>query len=521
MADEAGTYYPATHAARTPGKPAIIMGGSGEIVTYRQLDDRSNQCAQLLRQRGVTRGGSVAVFIDNQPGFFDVCWGAQRSGLYYTTLNTHLTASEAAYIIDDCDAEVLITSSALSDVARELADRMPRVHTRLMLGGKIDGYESYEEAIAEQPAHPIPDQSEGCDMLYSSGTTGRPKGIRNPLPDRPIGTPSPLIAALANGMYGVSGESVYLSPAPLYHSAPLRFTMTLLRIGATCIVMERFDPREALELIERHGVTFSQWVPTMFVRMLKLPEEERSRFDLSSHVCALHAAAPCPVPVKQEMIEWWGPILEEYYGATEGHGSTQISSEEWLAHPGSVGRPLGCEIHIVDDDGNELPTNEIGNIYFSGGAPFEYHKDLEKTKGTRMRDGWASVGDMGYVDEDGYLYLTDRKANMIISGGVNIYPQETEDVLVMHPKVADVAVFGVPNEDFGEEVKAVVQPMEPSLAGPDLEKELIEYCRQSLSAIKCPRSIDFDPALPRLDTGKLYKRQIRERYWQGHETRIL
>lgn len=320
--------------------------------------------------------------------------------------------------------------------------------------------------------------------------------------------------------FGVSQDTVYLSPAPLYHAAPLRFCMAMHRLGATAVVMERFDPELALRLIEQHRVTVSQWVPTMFIRMLKLPPEVRAAYDVYSQRVAAHSAAPCPVEIKQQMIDWWGPILVEYYGATEGHGGTQIDSAEWMAHRGSVGRPTFGSVHILDDAGEELPVGEVGTVYFSGGAAFEYHKSDEKTTESRLGDR-STVGDVGYVDADGFLYLTDRKANMIICGGVNVYPQETEHVLVMHPAVADVAVVGVPNEDLGEEVRAVVEPLDFASAGPELERELLAWCRERLSHIKCPRSIDFEKKLPRSDAGKLFKRRIRERYWQGRESAII
>jgi acyl-CoA synthetase (AMP-forming)/AMP-acid ligase II len=327
-----------------------------------------------------------------------------------------------------------------------------------------------------------------------------------------------MLRAMAAGRFGCSPDTVYLSPAPLYHSAPLRFTMTLQRLGATSIVMERFDPLQALELIERYRVTLSQWVPTMFIRMLKLDRDERERFDVSSQEVALHSAAPCPISVKEQMIEWWGPILVEYYGATEGHGGTVIEADDWLAHKGSIGRPNpGNEVHVLDDDAKEVPRGEIGTLYFSGGESFQYHGDAEKTAATLSPQGYATVGDVGYVDDEGYVYLTDRKAHMIITGGVNVYPQETENVLVVHPKVYDVAVIGVPNEEFGEEVKAIVQALDPAEAGPELERELIAWCRERLSSVKCPRSVDFEEELPRSETGKLYKRLLRDRYWQGRE----
>jgi acyl-CoA synthetase (AMP-forming)/AMP-acid ligase II len=332
---------------------------------------------------------------------------------------------------------------------------------------------------------------------------------------------------LAQALYGFDGDTVYLSPAPLYHAAPLRYNMTVQRLGGTCIVMEHFDEEQALQLIEKYKITHSQWVPTMFVRMLKLPEEVRTRYDVSSLRCAIHAAAPCPVPVKEQMIDWWGPVLYEYYAGTEGNGFVQLNSEEWLAHKGSVGRPLNCEIHICDDDGAEVPVGEAGTIYFEADDPdapqFQYYNDEKKTRDSRhpKHKHWTTLGDIGRLDEDGYLYLTDRKAFMIISGGVNIYPQEAENLLITHPKVADVAVIGVPNTDFGEEVKAIVQPMDWADAGPELEEELIAFCQSELSKIKCPRSVDFDKELPRHPTGKLYKRLIRDKYWGNHDSKIV
>jgi long-chain acyl-CoA synthetase len=512
--------YPGGHAQRTPDKPATIMGGSGEVVTYRKLDERSNRCARLFRSLGLRRGDAIALLLENRPEFFDLCWGAQRAGLYYTPISTHLKPDEIVYIARDCGARVFVSSRALAEVAGPAAERLPDLRARLSLGD-VPGFEALEPALAAQPSGPIPDESEGAEMLYSSGTTGQPKGIHSPLPGDPIGTPTPLLHGIQLPPFGACADTVYLSPAPLYHSAPLRFTMALHRLGATVVAMERFDAAAALALIERYRVTLSQWVPTMFIRMLKLPERERLRHDLSSQRVAVHAAAPCPVPVKERMIEWWGPILVEYYAATEGNGATQIESAEWLAHRGSVGRPVNCRAHILDDDGRELPSGEVGTVWFEGGQGFSYHNDPEKTAASRNERGWSTVGDVGRLDAEGYLYLTDRKADMIISGGVNVYPRETENFLVLHPKVADVAVFGVPNEEFGQEVKAVVQPADPAEAGPALEKELIEYCRAGLSDIKCPRSVDFEAQLPRAENGKLYKRRLVDRYWKGHATRIL
>jgi acyl-CoA synthetase (AMP-forming)/AMP-acid ligase II len=513
--------YPGIHARTIPEKPAIVMGRSGEVVTYAELDRRSNRCAQLFRSRGLRPGSAIAVFMRNDARYYDPCWAAQRSGLYYTPLSTHLTPDEIEYIAKDCGAEALVASWELREVAAALVPRLPRVKLRLMVGGTAPGFESYEEAVAGQPGEPLADEREGQDLLYSSGTTGHPKGIRIPLPERKIGDPEPITQGMMQGFWGITQDDVYLSPAPLYHSAPLRCTMALQRVGATCVVMEKFDPELALALIERHRVTVSQWVPTMFIRMLKLPPEVRRRYDLSSHRLAVHAAAPCPIPVKERMIEWWGPILFEYYSATEALGSTQIDSRDWLAHKGSVGRAVNCKLHVLDEEGKELPPGQVGTIYFEGGARFAYLNDPEKTARSYSAEGWSTVGDMGTVDAEGYLFLTDRKANMIISGGVNIYPQEAENLLVLHPKVVDVAVFGVPDPEFGEQVKAVVQPVDLALAGPELERELIEFCQKRLARLKCPRSIDFEASLPRSETGKLYKRRLKDRYWQGHATRIL
>ena len=511
--------YPGEHAKTIPDKAAYVMVGSGEVVTYRQLDERSNRLAHLFRTAGLRRGDSIAFMLENHPRFFEICWAAQRAGLYYTAISSRLTPPEAAYIVGDCGAQVFITSAYKRDVAGALVGEMPNVSVRLMLDGVIDGFESYEDAVAKHPTTPIDDESEGGDMLYSSGTTGRPKGVKLPLPETPIGTPS-AVQALGQILYGFTEDAIYLSPAPMYHAAPLRFCMAIMRLGATIVAMERFDPVDYLRLIEEHRVTHTQVVPTMFVRMLKLDEAERARYDMSSLQVCIHAAAPCPIPVKEQMIAWWGPKIHEYYAGTEGNGFCAINSEEWLAHKGSVGKPLVGELHILDEDGNELPTGEAGTIFFGNGGQFEYHNDPEKTASSRNDKGWSTLGDIGKVDEEGYLYLTDRKAYMIISGGVNIYPQEAENVLTMHPKVMDVAVIGVPNEDFGEEVKAIVQPVDMATAGPDLERELLAFCKEQLAGYKCPRSVDFEEELPRHPTGKLYKRLLRDRYWEGHETKI-
>jgi long-chain acyl-CoA synthetase len=514
--------WPGFHAARTPDKPAIIMAGSGEVVTYAQLDAASNRLAQLLYARGLRWGDHIALCMDNCARYLEVTWAAQRSGLVYTPINFHLTAEEMAYIVSDCDARALIVGAALGETPIALARQLaPQVEIRLAAGGALPGYEPYETAVAGQPPLPLAEELEGSPMLYSSGTTGRPKGVMQPHERTPMGGGPPLLQLFCR-LYAVDADAVYLSPAPLYHAAPNHFCMSILRAGGTVVVMERFDPAAALAAIERYRVTHSQWVPTMFVRLLKLPEAERRRYDLSSHRIAIHAAAPCPIAVKEQMIAWWGPILFEYYSSTEGVGATTIDSADWLAHKGSVGRALTGTIHILDDDGNELPPGEPGRVFFEPATPVpvSYHKDPVKTASLRNAAGWGSVGDIGYVDAEGYLYLTDRKDFMIVSGGVNIYPQEIENLLVTHPRVADVAVFGVPNDEMGEEVKAVVQPLDMAAAGPALAAELQAFCRQHLAGYKCPRSIEFIAELPRAPTGKLYKRLLRDRYWQGRTKRI-
>ena len=512
--------HPGVHAATDPDRAAYIMAGDGRTVTYRELEEDSNRIAHYFRSQGLKTGDGVAFFMENNADYFKLCWGAHRAGLYYTCISSYLTAEEIDYIVGDCGAQIFVSSAAKAGVAAELVGMMPRVKARLMVGTPIEGYVGLEAAIADCPNTPIADESEGSDMLYSSGTTGRPKGIKTPLKNEPLGTPGNTLVIL-DKLYGVTSDSIYLSPAPLYQAAPLRFCLGMHRMGATVVVMEHFEAEQALACIERFRATHSQWVPTMFVRMLKLPEETRLKYDVSSLKVAIHAAAPCPVPIKEQMIAWWGPVLHEYYAGTEGNGFCAINSQEWLAHRGSVGRALIGKLHIVGDDGDELPAGQEGAIFYSDGNEFEYHNDPEKTAASRNARGWSTLGDVGYMDEDGYLYLTDRKAFMIISGGVNIYPQEVENLLVTHPAVMDAAVIGVPHEEFGEEVKAVVQAIEPDRAGPDLEAELIGFCRKHLSHIKCPRSIDFDPELPRHANGKLYKRLIKDRYWGKHDSRIV
>jgi long-chain acyl-CoA synthetase len=512
------TRTPSWHAGTRPDALAIVMGSSA-TTTYAELEDRSARFAQVLRGRGLAPGAHVAVLMENNQQYLEVLWAAQRSGLYYTAINWHLRPAEVQYVLDDCGAEAIITSASMVDVVGALD--LSRVATRVIVSGRLDGFEPYDDLLDAASPEPLADEQEGREMLYSSGTTGRPKGVRKELPRTAFGDPMspPVQIAEGIGMFGGGPEAVYLSPAPLYHAAPLVYSMSMHRLGATVIVMEQFDAEQCLELIERHGVTHAQFVPTMFVRLLRLPEDVRTRYDVSSLQVVVHSAAPCPVAIKRQMIEWWGPIIHEYYSGTEDIGSTFITAQEWLAHPGSVGRP-GESCHIVHDTGQELGVGEIGTVYFEGGRSFEYHNDADKTASVTNERGWRTLGDVGYLDEDGYLYLTDRKAHMIISGGVNIYPQEAENVLVEHAAVADVAVIGVPDAEMGEAVKAVVELVDPASASSELAAELIEHCRSRIAAYKCPRSVDFVDALPRAENGKLYKRQLREHYWSDHESLI-
>ena len=517
--------YAGHYVEQHPDRPAFIMASTGEEVTHAELEARANRLAHALRDHGLAPGDHYSIFMENNDRYLEACAAGERSGLYYTCINSYLTAEEVAYIVDNSDSQVLITSPAKRDIALAAAKACPKL-TRILVvdepgGADDDRVRDYVEATSSFPDTPIADEQLGTPMLYSSGTTGRPKGIARPLPVQPPGEMMPLFQFLT-GLWHYREDMIYLSPAPLYHSAPQAAVNLTIRIGGTVVIMERFDPVEYLRLIERYQVTHSQLVPTMFSRMLKMPEEERTRFDLSSLEIAVHAAAPCPVQVKEQMIEWWGPIIHEYYGATEGLGFTACNSEEWLAHKGSVGKVMLGDLHILDDEMNELPMGQPGTIWFKTATPFEYHNDPDKTAESTSPDGtMTTVGDVGYVDEDNYLYLTDRKTFMIISGGVNIYPQETEDLLITHPKVADAAVIGVPNDDLGEEVKAIVQPMPGVEPNDEFTEELLAFCREHLSRQKVPRTIDYRDELPRLPTGKLYKRKLRDEYWGEGQQKIV
>jgi len=517
--------YAAKHAADHPDQPALIMATSGEVVTFGAYEAAANRVAHLLLDQGLQRLDHVAFFMENNPRMLECEGGAERTGLYYTCINSYLAPDEVAYIVNDSTARVFVTSSAKRDIAVQLPALCPGVERWLMADTDTPPapFESLTEATLAYPDTPVDDERLGAAMLYSSGTTGQPKGILRPLPDNPAATPLPLMEFI-KFLFGFREGMVYLSPAPLYHSAPQASVSAALRLGATCVIMEHFDAAHYLDLVRRHRITNSQVVPTMFSRLLKLPDEVRRAADTSSLECVVHAAAPCPVPVKEQMIEWWGPIIVEYYAATEGNGFTFCNSEEWTAHKGTVGKPLVGEVVILDDEGSPCPTGTPGVVWFRGATNFEYFNDPAKTAQSRIDDDagvMSTVGDVGYLDTDGYLYLTDRKTYMIISGGVNIYPQETENLLITHPKVFDAAVIGVPNDDLGEEVKAVVQPAPGVAPGPELERELIAFCREHLAHFKSPRTVDFVTELPRLPTGKLYKRLLRDRYWEGRSTSLV
>ena len=504
--------HPSVHARANPDKPALIIAETGRVISFGELDARSNQGAHLLRQCGLQVGDAVAVLLENHPLFLEIAWAAQRAGLYLVALPSRLTLPEIEYILRDCNARAFITSSTLGGSNADELARVAGAIDLFMIDETAAPFRSWENEVGAQPSTPIKDERAGADMLYSSGTTGRPKGIRPPLAPEGAITTLSSVARVAQAHFGIGEDSVYLCPAPLYHAAPLRWSMATQQLGGTVVLMKKFDAVAALEAIERYRVTVGQWVPTHFIRMLQLPQNVRDSFDLSSMRRAIHAAAPCPVPVKQAMIAWWGPILKEYYAGTESNGMTAIDSAEWLTHQGSVGRAIKGTVRICDENGEPLPAHQTGLIYFEAGGDFEYHNDPAKTAEGRNTYGWTTIGDIGWLDDDGYLYLTDRKSFMIISGGVNIYPQEIENLLATHPKIADAAVIGVPDAEMGERVVAVVQPLQWQDAGPAFAEELNLWMRGQLSGVKVPKQIDFRQELPREPTGKLYKRLLRDEY---------
>lgn len=502
--------HPRHWAQIAPEKPALVMQGSGATITYGELESRANRLANLLRARGCTTGDTIAVLMENHPRFFEIFWAAQRSGLYFTPVSWRFKPDEAAYILEDSGAKLMFASARHIELAGAACDGAG-ITARFVIGTERNGFESYEEAVATMPAAPIADESLGRDMLYSSGTTGRPKGVKNALPHGDVTTIPPVMAFMSR-LYGFDDSTIFLTPTPVYHASGLRYGMVTGHAGGTNVIMESFDAEEALRAIERFRVTHAGFVPTNFVRLLRLPPAVRRRYDLSSLRKVLHGTGPCGRDIKQQMIDWLGPILYENYGGTEGNGLCAIDSDEWFARPGSVGKAMVGRIHILRRDGTEAATGEDGLVHFEGGPRFEYHNDPEKTARAYNPAGWSTLGDIGHLDADGYLYLTDRDSHMIISGGVNIYPQEVENLLLAHPRVLDAAVIGVPNEEFGEEVKAVVHPVDMMDAGPALAGELIDYCRGRMAHFKCPRSVDFADDMPRHETGKIYKRLLKQRY---------
>lgn len=524
--DGAHPYQPRSHR---PSAAAFVICSSGETVSFGELESRANQGAHLLRADGVNSGDHIAILMENRREFLEICFAADRAGVYYTTISTHLDFEEIAYILRDCDARILIASERYAGILIRLDSSEKHqcnfylvnttetdqiVHSSALHPSALRHWES---CVSVLPTTPIADEKQGLDMLYSSGTTGRPKGIKWPLPEQPPGSPSMLIDLLTS-LYGYSQTTRYLSPAPLYHAAPLRHSMVVIKTGGTAYIMDRFDPENSLRLIEKYGITHSQWVPTMFVRLLKMPDVLREQYDLKSMQMAVHAAAPCPIDIKQKMIAWWGNIIHEYYSGTENNGFTSIGSDEWLSHPGSVGQSKLGIPHICDESGQEVATGVEGEIYFENGHQFVYHNDPEKTAQCTNAEGWTTLGDIGFLDEDGYLFLTDRKSFLIISGGVNIYPQKTEDALLSHPAILDAAVIGIPDDDLGEAVLAIVQLTSPDIASTALSTDLIAFCKKRLSSIYCPRHIVFRQSLPRTATGKLYKRNLKADYWPESNT---
>ncbi|MCX4096815.1 acyl-CoA synthetase [Nocardia sp. alder85J] len=511
--------YPGTYADRTPARIAAVLADTGETLTYGELEDRSVRLANTLRAAGLRPGDCVALLTENNLRAFEVYWAALRSGFYITAINRSLTPPETAYIVDDSGAAALIVSGATPEItatAETLATMTPGVRLRLAFDGPVAGYDSYEDTLAAaSPVRPD-DQPHGMPMLYSSGTTGFPKGVQPPLPPYRIGDVrgEPMLR-MVNASFGIDENTVYLSPAPIYHAAPLRWSACVQGHGGTVVMLRRFDAAAVLAAIAKYRVTHGQFVPTMLVRLLQLPGEVRAAADVSSLRCAIHAAAPCPVEVKQRMIDWWGPILTEYYSNTEGTCMTMVDSADWLKHPGTVGRSIIGTLHVCDDTGAELPPGQVGALYGERDTvPFVYHNDPGKSAAAQHPDHptWTTAGDVGYLDEDGFLYLTDRKAFTIISGGVNIYPQEIENALTLHPAIHDIAVIGLPHADLGEAVTAFVQPAAGVTPGPELAEQILDFARERIARFKMPRAVHFVDELPRTETGKLIKRELRQRY---------
>jgi long-chain acyl-CoA synthetase len=506
----------AVTARHHPLRPALIAGT--QTRTFAELNARCNQLARVLRRHGLKDGDAVALVCSNRPEFAEAVYAAQRSGLRITPINWHLTAEEIAYIVSDCEARALIAEVQFASSAAEAGRGSPNASVRLAIGGVIGGFEPYEAALAAEPDHDLEDPTLGQVMFYTSGTTGRPKGVWRP--NRTPQEADTLLRDRYEYFRYQEGQDSNLVTGPLYHGGPFAYSLTMpLSVGVGTVVMDRWGSEDALRLIEQHRITHTHMVPIMFHRLLELPESVRRRYDLSSLRVVVHGAAPCPVETKRSMMQWLGPIVYEYYGATEGR-ATFIDPIEWLRKPGSVGRPNGGHVDIQDSEGNRVPPGVVGTVYLRApdSARFEYFKDGEKTSSVYRGDRFT-VGDMGYIDDDGYLFLTARTAEVIISGGVNIYPAEVDGVLLGHPVVADVATVGVPNREWGEEVKSVVILRPGVRPDTELARELADYVRANLAHYKCPRSIDFAVDLPRDDNGKIYRRRVRDRYWTEIEKR--
>jgi long-chain acyl-CoA synthetase len=514
--------YPGTYARERPDEPAVIWARNGELTTWRNLDAASNQIARLLWAKGLRKGDHIAVLSENHPIYFQIVWAALRSGLYYTPISCYLTPPEVAEVLRVSDANVLFASERQTETAERALLELTEVRHCFRFGGSGAaapplGWEDLDPALSSIPADPLEDEPEGAPLWFSSGTSGRPKAVVRSLPDEP-NDPVALHYAKA---FGLSAETVHLCLGPLHHAAPIGFSTAVLRLGGTVVLTDEFNPEGVLAYIQRYLVTFGHFVPTMFVRLLKLPEETRRGYDVSSLERVIHGAAPCPVKTKEQMIRWWGPIIDEYYGGTEGVGSTIITAAEWLSKPGSVGKASRGTIHIVDESGQEITDGSDGMVYFENPeATTKYRDDPTETASITHALGWQTLGDIGHLDQDGYLFLTDRWMHKVITGGVNVFPREVEDVLLSHPQVLDAAVIGIPNDDLGEEIRGVVQLIDPTRAGDQLAQDLIDYCRVRLAKHKCPRWIDFDDQLPRQSNGKLYKRLIRDRYWVDRATNI-
>jgi len=507
--------------AQSDPEHLALVTPDGRQVKAGALLARANQLVHGLRKRGLANGDAIAVVLPNGAPMIELYLAATQTGWYLVPINHHLTASEIAYIVEDSGAKVLVADERFAAASRAAADEIEFPAAGRFAVGSIPGFQPYAALSEGESADTPADRTAGAVMNYTSGTTGRPKGVRRRLmPIEPEMMASMVSMLLA--MFGIEfgGEGVHLVGSPLYHTAPLVFAGVSMHVGHTLVVMEKWTPEDSLAVMARHRVTTSHMVPTQFHRLLALPDEVKKRYDLSSLRHMIHAAAPCPVDVKRKMLAWWGPTIYEYYAASEG-GGTIVTPEEWLKHPGTVGRPWpGSEIRILDDEGNQRPTGEPGTVYMQLGVQdFEYHKDPAKTSANR-RDGFFTVGDVGYLNEEGYLFLCDRKIDMIISGGANIYPAEVEAAMLAHPKVGDVAVFGIPDDDWGEQVKAVVEPAAGATPGPALAEELLAFCATHIAKYKSPKSIDFIAEMPRDPNGKLYKRKLRDPYWQGRERRI-